>query len=267
MIRLQPTAITLTMSEVKELENRRRYRRYLQRAENPASEETVQRKHSPSFESLEPSHQRRALSSSQNGERTSPSQTIVDPAEPIQSPPLLTFPGDLVDADEGNTLTPTAHPSDAHAMASEAEPVTPFETPSSLGRYLSRRPRRRPQVFPSSSDGHLASETRTAPETPSQQGQAGGNTNIFAEMYRQAMLDSSPNSEETFMTTRSELARDRDRRALPQARADTRLPSLPPPFSQSPRRASSEKPLTLVRNPFQQGEPPQTDHVLGYPHS
>lgn len=257
MIRLPPTAITLTMSEVKELENRRRYRRYLQREENPTSEETVQRKHSPSFDSLEPPTHRRALSSSQNGERTSPSPAITEPAdtEPMHSPVLPTLPSDFVDPDGEDTLTPTVHPRDTDLMASDNEPLTSPGTPSSLGRYLSGRPRRRPQVFPGSSDGGLVSGVATALATPSRLDDADGDTNIFSEMIRQAVLDrTSSELVETSTATRPEQVRDRETSALPRARADTRLPSLPPPFSQSPRRASAEKTFTLVRTSLNKKE-------------
>lgn len=244
MIRIQPTVISLTMSEVKELENRRRYRRYLQREENPASEETVQRKHSPSLELQVPAP-RRALSASQNvshgGESSSPNLAS---AEPVSSPSLPGFASRQVDRAEEDEQTPIAQRQGPDLMASEVEPLTSPIPSASPGRFLSMRPRR-PHLFPSSSTGHIlmsppspAAETTLPPEEPAEGG------NIFSGLYEQSI--SGRIIEEPEVSQTPGMIGVPESRINSRPRPTGRLPSLPPPFSQNPRRASGEKTFTLV---------------------
>lgn len=243
MIRLQPTGIMLTMSEVKELENRRRYRRYLQRQENPTSEETVQRKHSPSLDMPEAELQRIALSSSHNGERPS---TNLASADPVASPALPILISSTVAPGVEATNTPNGPRLDADLMASDAEPLTSPDTPSSLGRYLSMRPRR-PRLVPNSSDG-AANDVTPTPDTPSRSEDTATDMNIFSEMYRQGLLE-GPFAEPGRKTTaaHAEVSRGMELRDVPQARAATGLPCLPLPVSHSLRQDSRDRTFTLVR--------------------
>lgn len=246
MIRLPPTAINLAISEVKELENRRRYRRYLQRQENPTSEETVQRKHSPSLEIAEPELPRSVLNSSYNGVGTSPKPASTEPAA---SPQLSALSVSSVAPDEESNNAPNQQHLEANLMTSEAEPPTSPRPPSFQGLYLSLRPRR-PRLVPSSSYLAAVGATPTPhtlrPEDPATDG------NILPEMYSQVLLGLTPTgSKRMTLALQPEDSRVAEPMANSHARKVTRLPSLPSPFSHSPRRASREGTITLVINaPF-----------------
>lgn len=155
MIRLKPTSIVLTMSEIKELENRRRYRRYLQREENPASEETVHRKSSPS---LEQQARRGTLTASHNrGPSASLTPACVDP---ITSSPLDRLLSEQAGQVEDDETAPRNPQHTIGFMFSEHQPQVPrgsldsldfLACPSSPGLFFSARPRR-PRIFRSSSE-------------------------------------------------------------------------------------------------------------------
>lgn len=144
------------MSEVKELENRRRYRRYLQREENPTSEETVHRKSSPSLEHYAA---RGTLTASHNrGSSASPKPTNVDPSPPS---PLQRILGDGAGEVEEDGATPiNPHHATALRMSTHLPHVTRgsldsldlLALPSSPGMLFSTRPRR-PRGFQSPSEG------------------------------------------------------------------------------------------------------------------
>lgn len=222
MIRLQPTVISLTMSEVKDLETRRRYLRYLRREENPTSEETVQRKSSPS---LGPRKPRSALGSSQNRESSSsPKPAGIDP---LPSSPLERIIDEVAEDGEPTPTPPRQELNLALALA-QPEPRFSLESldspsrlhsPSSTGRYLSARPRR-PRLFQSSSD----SDRLTS------------GINALASAFEQRP---SPRAERVH-----EDARNSETTADTHRHHTVSILSLPQPFSQKPRRVSTERTWT-----------------------
>ncbi|KUI58030.1 hypothetical protein VP1G_05327 [Cytospora mali] len=214
MIHLQPTVISLTMSEVKDLETRRRYRRYLQREENPTSEETVQRKSSPI---LEPRGPRRTVMFSQNRESSSsPNPPGVDP---LPSSPLERIVDNHAEDDEP---TPNAPHHGLELTLIEPEPLasldsfdspSPLDSPSSTGRYLSARPRR-PRLFQSPSNSDKPNDVVVS----------------YASPFEQHPSPPSANDPEATASIRHH--------------PSVSMPSLPPPFSQKPRRISAERTWT-----------------------
>lgn len=223
MIHLQPTVISLTMSEVKDLETRRRYRKYLQREENPTSEETVQRRSSPALESKEPP---RMLGSSQN--RDSSSSPITASVDPLPSSPLERIIDELDGSTEDAEPSPTTLPLDVGLAVAEPEPrisLGPLDSPSlldlpsSAGRYLSARPRR-PRLSQSSLNGDKPTES----------------VRTLANLFEQRLSIRTAREQED--TIGSETA------AGARCRPAASMPSLPPPFSQRTRRVSVERTWT-----------------------
>lgn len=242
MIRLPPTPITLAISEIKELENRRRYRRYLQRQENPTSEETVQRKHSPSLEVFDQEPQQRPLSSSQNGDRLIQNHGLMEPAESPQLPILVR---DNTASDGEAMGTPSRLQADL--MASDAEPQASPES-LSMGVYLPVSAWKPQTITHSPKDA--AAETVSTPDLLSRPKDMATGRDIFSEAYRQSLLEGMRTVPERVATTvQAAESRDQELRATHQVRAVTRLPPpLSSPLSHSPPRISQGRTITLVRN-------------------
>lgn len=255
MIRLQPTPITLAISEIKELENRRRYRRYLQRQENPTSEETVQRKHSPRLEVLRQEAQQRALLPSRNGDSVTQNLGLAEPAESPELPILIR---DTTASDGEGRNTPRRLQADL--MASDAGPQTSPEPLSSSSVYLPMR-RRKPRVVLHLSKD-IAAETVPSPDMLSRPEDMATGRDLFSEVYRQNLVEGVRAVPERMATTlQAAESRDHELRATPQLGAVTRLsPPSPPSLSRSPPCISQGKTITLVRLTLSQPMPRTCKH-------
>lgn len=210
MIRLHPTVISLTMPEVKELENRRRYRRYLQRQENPTSEATVHRKTSSSLEQPDQPEPRRALSISCNGESPCPPLNIA------HAPPTLPAlagrdDGRQADVVEDEECDPIAQEDGECSESSRTVATSPIPS-SSAGRYLSMRPRRH-RLFRGPGDNDSPGQEATSESSLP--------TSDLIDGIRLFIDPCLHNSSEA-------------------------SPACPPLFPESPRCASQERTFTLV---------------------
>lgn len=225
MIRLHPTAISLTMPEVKELENRRRYRRYLQREENPTSEATVHRKTSSSLDQPGQSEPQRALSASCNGESCFTLPILLRHAKGRQTPRKRDEECGSIAQEEGE-----------YSDAAGATAVS-HEPPSSVGRYLSMRPRRHP-LFGHHTDAE-GSDQEAIPESSLPTGDSLGGVESIKNPHLRNLSDATAAEPEPASTPGSIL--------ITSDRQPEIAPSLLSPFSQTPHRASPERKLTLVR--------------------
>lgn len=235
MIRLRPSVISLTMPEVKELENRRRYRRYLQREENPTSEATVHRKTSFSLEQLDRPDSRRALSISCNGETPSTALNVDQPPPlPILLRHMNSKQARHVEGEGGGSITREGRKSsdiaDVVAISSG--------THSSIGTYLSMRPRRY-RLSGSSADNEGPDQEATLKSSlPSSDLTAG------------LKFLSDPHSRHSFEEGPVELEHEPVRASGPRAFTSETLgvlaPSIPPLFSEVTPRPSQERTFSLV---------------------
>lgn len=246
MLRLQATPISLAMSEVKELENRRRYRRYLRRQENPTSEATVHRKSSPSTELLAVPMPgaRRTLSASQNGDAPINNSAHSEPV--VASTTGSRLEGSQEDPDIDDDLTPTA-PRDTKPSLAETslESPTAFSgLPVLIGQHFSTRPRR-PKMSHNSTGGQ-ALEAVLSNETPSRVQQPAEDRVSFMDTNRQGFLNGLTGQQDTITYDHTSATQPS---TASRSRTNARLPSLPLPSSQNLRRASGEKLFSLVCAP------------------